>query len=259
MGHNLYRRLPRTPKWKKVIRLLEGGAGVPAIAAATIEASREGVEELGKDRGSIYAFWLLAQMPAAASSEDFPQRLQQINLPVSEHPSLFEIVAAFSRAVDIYVRDKANRTDFAEMVQMSATESLTEIGGRDSPTLFKIPASEVQKRLRDYTLSEQFGKLASKFFGRLLNRYVCTFLSTELPNHVGRGRRFSNWEEYSQFSDSIYTYTVKVSEQVEPLAADWYSRTSTNGGITEKKAGAFLQEAVKMISEEVGKGGGGAG
>ena len=259
MGHNLYRRLLRTPKWKKVIRLLEDGACIPAIAAATMDASRQGVEQLTKDRGSIYAFWLLTQLPAAAKAEDFPGQLQQIDLPISNQPSLFELVGAYSKAVDIYVRDKANRTDFVEMVQMSATESLTDIIGRDTPTLFKIPASEVQKRLRKYTASEYFGNLASKFFGKLLNRYIVSFLSAELPNHVGPGRRFANWEEYSRFTESIYVYTVKVSESVEPYAADWHSRTSTNGGITEKKVGAFLQKAVKIISEEVGKGGGGAG
>lgn len=255
MGHNLYRRLPLTADWKRVIRLLETGADVSLIVSATLYASREGVEELTKDRGSIYAFWLLTQMPGAASSENFPLRLQEINLSVSEHPSLFEIVGAFSRAVDTYVEEKGERSDFVEMVQMSAVESLTDIAGGDSPTLFKETTSKIQRRLQEYDSTEHFRDLAGEFFGRLINRYLDIFLSAELPNHVGENRRFANISEYTRFSESLYAFSRSASRTVEEFAGNWYSRTRFNGGITEKKAGDFLQQAMSMVTAELERGG----
>ncbi|MCK6619732.1 MAG: hypothetical protein L6Q94_04505 [Calditrichia bacterium] len=255
MGHNFHRNLPLYPKWKKVIRLLEEGAGIPEIAAATIDASREGVEELIKDRCSIYALWLLTQIPSAASSEDFPQRLQQLNLPVSEDPNLFDIMGAFSKAVDTYVEEKGEPSDFVEMVQMSAVESLTDIAGGDSPTLFQETTSKIQDRLKEYDSAEHFRDLAREFFGRLVNRYMDTFLSTELPNHVGENKRFANISEYTQFSESLYAYSRSASRKVEEFAGNWYSRTRFNGGITEKKAGDFLQEAMTMVTTELERGG----
>ena len=108
MGHIRLGTLPKTQKWKQVVSLIAGGADVEQIAAASADAAEHGLERASQDEGLAHAFWLLTQIPQAARQANFSDRLWELGLTVSSEPTLFEIVAAFTRAVDGHVRELAS-------------------------------------------------------------------------------------------------------------------------------------------------------
>src|SRR5271169_4103006 len=91
-------------KWKQVVSLVAGGANVEGIAAASADAAENGLERASQGEGLAHAFWLLSQIPQAARAGDFSERLAELGLQVSNEPTLLEIVAAFTRALDGNVR-----------------------------------------------------------------------------------------------------------------------------------------------------------
>ena len=133
MGHVRLGTLPKTQKWNQVVSLIARGAKVEGIAAASAEAAENGLERASRDEGLAHVFWLLTQIPEAARAGNFSERLAEVGLQVSNEPTLLEIVAAFTRAVDGHVRQGGKRTDLGEMAQLAGSETLASLVGRELP------------------------------------------------------------------------------------------------------------------------------
>jgi hypothetical protein len=186
MGHKRLGTLPKTKRWQQVIASLEGGESVAQVAAASSDAAEGALSRASSDPALIRAFWLLTQLPLAARETDFPDRLRELGLTVGSSPQLFEIIGAFSEAIDAHSRATHERSDLGEMAQLATTESLSAIVGRSLPGLFGPNAVEVQQTIGRLTTSNQFSDLARDFFARLTRRHLEYYLSRELSNHVGR-------------------------------------------------------------------------
>jgi hypothetical protein len=145
MGHTRLGRLPRTRKWQDVIGLVGAGFATADIAAATLDASKDGLEDAARDPALLHSFWLLTQIPLCARRADFVQELAKIGVSVANEPSLMELVGGLSDAVDAHVYRVGGRTDLGEMAQMV---------------------------------------VARDFFARLTERYLTYFLSRELSNEL---------------------------------------------------------------------------
>ncbi len=130
MGHIRLGALPKTKKWNQVVNLIASGADVDGIAAASADAAEHSLEQASKDDGLAHAFWLLTQIPLAARRSNFSERLWELGLNgLSTKPTLFEIVSAFTRAVDDHVSGRGQRSDLGEMAQHAAAETITSLAG----------------------------------------------------------------------------------------------------------------------------------
>jgi len=84
MGHTRLGRLARTRRWLQVIGLLQAGATAAQVARATMIAAEQGFTAAANDPGLQQAFWLLTQLPLAARSAQFVERLREAGLQVSD-------------------------------------------------------------------------------------------------------------------------------------------------------------------------------
>jgi len=109
----------------------------------------------------------LTQIPQAARQSDFADQLKRLGLEVSSKPTVLETIAAFTNAVDRYVRTRGTRSDLGEMAQHAAAETLTTLAGRELPSLFGPTAGDVQQAFAKLGSSDQFSILARDFFSRL--------------------------------------------------------------------------------------------
>ena len=185
MGHQRLGSLPTSKKWRHVVELISGGAQVGEVAAAASAAAELSMIAAANDPAVHTAFFLLTQIPLAARGERFVPELRALGLKLSDQPSLVEIVSALADAVDRHARRTGARTDFGEMVQLSAAESLNAIAGRELPSLFGTPPESVRNALGGLGTVKQFAVLARDFFSRLTRRHLDYYLSRELSKHVG--------------------------------------------------------------------------
>lgn len=254
MGHIRLGRLPRTANWNQVVSLIDSGASTAEVALAALEASRKGLQTASQDPTLVYSLWLLTQIPLAAKGRNFSEKLRQIGLEVSLQPTLMEVVGAFTDAVDAFTRRQGIRSDLGEMAQLAAVESLTKLVGGKTKTLFGATSEDVQRAVRSFSTAKGFSTLGRDFFSRFLGRYLTYFLSRELSNHVGRGQRFANIQEHSDFNQALDLYCRQAARIVQEFAGGWFSKTNYEGGIDLKKAGDFAFVALKKIRAELGKG-----
>jgi hypothetical protein len=254
LGHIRLGTLPKTQKWNQVVGLIAGGAELDGIAAASAEAAEYGLERASKDEGLAHAFWLLAQIPQAARRENFSERLGELGLHVSTQPTLLEIVAAFTRAVDGRVLEAGKRTDLGEMAQLAGSETLASLVGSELPSLFGPTATDVRLAVARFGSSDRFSILARDFFSRLTSRSLGYFLSRELSKHVGPNKRFAAVGEHSDFNAALDLHCREASRIIKEFSGGWYGKTlQQEKAITRDEARRFAHVAFKKLRAELRK------
>jgi hypothetical protein len=248
MGHIRLGRLPRTRKWLEVVGLLEARSATPEVAAATLEASKRGLNEAARDPALVQSFWLLTQLPLCARKPDFVRELGKLGVSVGTEPSVTELIGGLSDAVDTHVHRKGGRTDLGEMAQMGAVESLTRVLTQRTTSLFGSTPEDVRRELSHVGTPRNFSLLARDFFARLTERYLTYFLSRELSNQLG------SIHANRQFREGLSIHCRQASKIVEQFAADWFSKANYKGGITPKKAAGFIAHALTKLVAELQKG-----
>ena len=110
MGHVRLGVLPTSRKWRQVVHELRLGADVDTVAAAAADAAEAALHGASRDPAFLHAFWLLTQIPLAARGPAFADDLRSLGLEIPDRPSLMDVAAAYSGAVDRHVR-KTGRPD----------------------------------------------------------------------------------------------------------------------------------------------------
>ena len=255
MGHIRLGNLPRTRKWQQVVALIEGGAGTAQIANATITAAEQGIKLAAEDKGLVETIWLLTQLPLAAKSEDFGQALQRVGLDVSDSPGLMEVLGAFSDAIDKKLTNNGGRTDLGEMAQMAASETMTQIIGSRTQSLFGTTFDDVKNAFSKLATNKQFSIFARDFFARLTNKCLDYFVSKAVSHHVGKGKRFRTLSQQGEFTKGLGTHSREASKIIEEFSGGWFSKTNwEKKSISRIDAASFTHAAMKKIVAELKEG-----
>jgi hypothetical protein len=250
MGHQKLGSLPRSKRWDEVVGLLAAGAAGADVAAATSLAAENSMPDVSSDPAVRFGFWLLTQIPLAARDLDFAGALRRLDLPVSDSPSLEDVVAAASDAIDHEINRAGGRSDYGELAQLAFSESLYAIASREPDLLGESP-DRARAAISKLATSRAFASLARDFFSRLTRRHLAYFLSRELVNHTGPGHRFANLRQNAAFSEALDRHCREASRIIQEFSAEWFSKHVFEGGIDRDKAGRFVHVATKKIREEL--------
>jgi hypothetical protein len=260
MGHIRLGELPRTRKWDQVVALIAGGAHAPQVANATIRAAQSIFSRAIHDQGLVETLWLLFRLPMAARAADFTEALRECGLEITAAPGLMEVLAAFTGAVDARLFNNRGRTDLGEMAQMAAVETLADVLGPRTQSLFGTAAEDVRRSLAGLATPGQIGSLGRRFFARLVYKFLDFYLSRTLADHVGEGHRFATLAQVALFSQALETHCTEAAFIVEAFSGDWFAlhRWETGGDITRELAANFAHGAMRKLTDELKQGAQGA-
>ena len=251
MGHSRLGRIPTTRRWQEVIRLLALGEEVERVAAASSLAAEGSLPRLRNDPAFLSSFWLLIQIPRAARSEDFAGALRGLGLDVGPEPGLMDVASALTDAIDQRVRRSGHRSDFGEMAQLAAVETLTTLAGRHLPTLFGATPSDLKLALGKLATVDQFRGVARDFFGRLTRRCLDYYLSRALAHHVGPGKRFRSLADQSAFNGALDLHCREASRIIQEFSGDWLSKATFEDRLTPEQTSRFAAVAFRKIQKEL--------
>ena len=255
MGHNRLGGLPRTRKWLDVIELIDCGGSSAAVADATLDAAHDSFVAGAADPTLVHTVWLLTQLPDAARRDDFINRLKALGLDVPPDASPTDIATALGAAVNAEAHDRAApRSDLGEMARLAAVETLVGALRDPTPSLFGPESDAAQKALGRLATERQFGGLAQGFFARLTERLLTHFVSKELPQHTGPGRRFETLAEQRAFHDAVGLHARQAARIVEVFAGAWWSKARYEGDLTRDRTERFVAYAMKKMRDELRRG-----
>jgi hypothetical protein len=251
MGHQHLLKLPKTRAWKAVVALLIGGADVAALASATAAAANHSMIKAADDSTVRHSFYLLTQIPLAARSDDFAAGLRRLGMSVTDEPSLVEVGTAMMEAIDNYTEARGLRTDYGEIAQLAAVESLQAVAGKELFDLFGAEGIRVRSALFALADSHRFAGLARDFFSRLTRRHLAFYLSREMASHVGNGRRFPSLVDHERFEAALDLHCREASLIIKDFASGWFYNHCQLGSYDHNAAGNFVHVATKKIREEL--------
>lgn len=254
MGHIRLGVLPRSRKWTQVVELLLSGASDKQIAAASADAADTALSRASDDPVFREAVWYLVNLPLAARAPAYLAGLRELGLPVGEPPSLFGLTASIASALDDHARESGGRTDLGEMAQMALVESLVATIEPQLPSLFEPEPAELRRALGRLAGGDGFAGFARGFFGRLTQRCLDYYLSRELANHVGDGRRFATDADRRAFDAALALHCREASRIVEAYAGGWYGKTVWQSDELDRgAANRFARYAFRKIRDELGR------
>lgn len=252
MGHIRLGPLLATKRWREVIAALGGGDNVSEIAGSAALAAESGLKIAAVDPLVLYSLSLLAEIPLAARGPEFVQDLQALGLDIAGAPSLVELTAALSKAVDAKAFEIGERSDLGEIGQMAAIESVSRVVGAALPSLFEPTAEDVRHAVGRLASGNGFALLARCFFAELTERTLNFYLSRALPDHVGPTARFEDDAGRIRFSNDVARHCWEAAEIVETFSGGWYGKTVyQEGGLTPDKIKGFSAFALQKVRREL--------
>ena len=251
MGHVRLKTLPRTRQWEQVVELLEDGAPVEGIAAASADAADGALGAAAFDPALAHIVWLLTQVPAAARNGSYVRSLNSLGIQTAMAPSLLGLLAGLERAVDVQARQTGARTDLGEMAQLAAATSLTNAVGPELPSLFGTTAADVRSAIAKLGTRDRFAKLSRAFFADLMRRSLEYYLSRTYADHIGPVDRFATISDKEAFRRALEVHCFETALVVEEYSRRWFSKHTFADGISREDAGQFARRAFGKIRKEL--------
>ena len=253
MGHIRLGRLPKTKNWSQVVSLLDNHeSDVSDIAKQTLFAAKKAYRNFDSDPGVVYCYWLLTRLTWHARSDSFDKAIEEhLGINLSNQQSSLGVVSKISDHAAQQIKQMGKSTIFTDIAQLSMRQTLSEIIGEKTNTLFGSTSEDIHLAFRSLATKKQFALLSRRYFSTFLNRVIQFFINKEISNHVGGESRFKNIDEVSKFEDALSAYCYQSAKIVEDFAGGWYSKKNWQGDISQEDARKFVHVALRKFRDEL--------
>ncbi len=254
MGHIRLGTLPRSKKWREVVALLEAEAPLERIAEASADASERDLSRASADPQFQFVANLLVTLPLEARSPRFSDFLDRLGMDGGDLTSVTGLLSGLSRAIDGQAFDLGQGSDAGELAKSALLESLSVQLKDRLPSLFEPTPREIRQALAGFSSGQGFAVLARDFFARLTYRSLDYYLSRELANHTGPGRRFTSDAQRTAFQEALRQHTFETSRIVQEFAGGWYGKTVWRDQDLDQAAiNRFTRYAFTKLRKEFGR------
>jgi hypothetical protein len=254
MGHIRLGTLPQSKKWRDVIGLLDSAAPLEEIAETAARASEADLQRASNDPHFQFVARLLVQLPLIARAPGFETELAKLGLDRFTFDSVTGLLAGLNDAINREAFSQGISSDAGELARAALLECFSVQLQHKLPSLFEPSLQEIRKALASFASGQNFASLARDFFARLTYRSLDYFLSRELANHTGAGKRFADDAARTTFEHALSQHTFEASRIVEEFAGGWYGKTVwKEQSLTQAKINNFTQYAFKKMRSELGR------
>jgi hypothetical protein len=251
VGHQRLKSLPQSLWWDQVVELLDDGGTAIEVADATAQAIDDALAGAVRDPALTEAVLLLATLPGTARQADFQLALRSLGVNSPADPSLIQLLSVLDRTIDREARMRGNRTDFGEIAQLAAANSLTDALTPSLPTLFGTSAADVKAALVKLDTPDRFAKLFRAFFADLIQRSLEYYLSRTYSHFVGPGETFSSISQQEEFRRALAGHCYETALIVEQYSAAWFSKAKFEGGIDRSRASVLARTSLRKLRREL--------
>jgi hypothetical protein len=239
--------LPKTAKWRSVVDLLDAGRSVPEVVGAAVNAAEASIKRASTDPAFLSVVDALVMLPLVARGPGYHEFLAERGVSAQSLPDL---LIGLGRDFD---RTPA-MSDLGEMARLAYVTALgSELEAR-LPSLFEPSPADVRAALGHLASGQGFAGISRRFFAELTRRTLAYYLSRELAQHTGAGRRFTDDRQRVEFDRALSDHTWQASAIVSEFAAGWYGKTIWQGdGPTPEKIANFSAYAFKKLRDELAR------
>ena len=182
------------------------------IANATAKAAENSLASAASDPALRHAFWLLTQLPLAARSTDFAERLVELEIDAGTAPSASVACGRISSDRSMRAFGMPRSRPISARWRNSPPRRLLPqfwplicrgCSGRPART-FATRSVSWQRRIASRS------SLAN-FFARLANRNLEYFISRAIADHIGPGRGFRSLDDQAVFRQALAQHCYEAA------------------------------------------------
>lgn len=256
MGHIRLWGLPKTRRWREVINLLDSGEDVSNVAVASLRAAESGLSRVSSDPGLVQALYELFRLSEAASRKDSVSQLEGIGYTISSETSPLDLIAQLRARVEEGSFHSKDTSDVGEIALNALTEAVGKSFRSRGEDLFGGEYVDTISTLKKFATGKNFQIMMHEFYASFTHRYLSYYLSSELPQHIGAGRRFNNLAEEQDFEKAFDLYVRQSIRIVDEFTPGWFGKTRFEDKITPDNVRRYAHVAFKKIRSEFTRGGG---
>ncbi|WP_050927606.1 hypothetical protein [Aestuariivita boseongensis] len=254
MGHIRLGTLPQSKKWREVVALLNSDAPLEQIAQAAADASERDLKRASDDPVFQHVSNLLVTLPLQARSPSFLEFVAGLGLSEENLTSVTGLLAGLNSSIDAQAYELGRASDAGDIAKAALLETLSVQLNDRLPSLFDPTPAEVRRALAGFSSGPGFAVLARDFFARLTYRSLDYYLSRELANHTGAGKRFASDAERVAFQQALRQHAFEASRIVQEFAGGWYGKTVWNEQSLDQDAiNKFTRYAFTKMRRELGR------
>lgn len=167
--------------------------------------------------------------------------------------SVTGLLAGLETAIDRLGFEAVGASDAGELAKSALLETFSVQLRDQLPSLFEPTPKEIRAAPGKLASGDRFAILARDFFARLTYRSLDYYLSRELANHTGRGKRFASDAERVAFQQALAQHTFEASLIVQVYSGGWYGKTVwQKQALDQASIDRFTQYAFKKMKSELG-------
>jgi hypothetical protein len=255
LGHRRIGFLPKSQKWREIVRQIGdfeiGEASVDAIVRQTTEGVRQTFDDVDTERNLQRAFHFIVAIAVAAREDNPAASLKQIGIqssldisPIGLADSFRKWMSPFPTSEEKGIVERAALDSIGEWLQVEAAKTEGGLFGAESRTTFQL--------LQRASDGAGFCELSRVFFGRFTHGFLTYFLdreaSTAIPDPLRRNA-FAN--AIQRHVDMVSRHAFETAKLTQSFAAGWFNKNAADAFPSTPAVRGFVRHALGKLREEL--------
>lgn len=254
MGHERLGLLPKTRKWRDVVRDIAGvyasDTEVSDIVRKTTQNILSRFRNLDRDEGVVASFKFLVALSVASRGEDPRDELLLlgIRLPANVTP------LSLAKALQDWMSTRKGSFEYRQLAFSAGTDAIAIWSDRNRPRQRRL--FDTYERPFDVWSKAASGagfcELARLFFAKLTERYLNYFLEREASANLrSLEDRDKFRDETREHVDQVSKHAFETARITQSFAAGWFNKNAREGMPSDEQIQGFLYHAFGKLREEL--------
>ncbi len=253
MGHTRLGTIPKSRKWRDVIRLLDGmpphsvgvaPSYVEELAARIATAADAGFRDSAADPVVSSTYLALVTFAKTSRGDLGPPAPSS-----TQSGGYLELVQTFRRLLD---QATSQSTDLGEIAKRAATRAVAAELRPTQEALFAGTAESIGLAMQRMRSSRGIGRLSQRFFGYFAAGYIGFFVS-RMPTLLPVRSDLGTPHAMQAFSKALEEHCLESARIVREFSSDWTSKTIFARELDGASTTRFLHVAFRKLRTELQK------
>lgn len=254
MGHERIGYLPRTKRWREIVKNIGSFSSVnnniDEITLQTIRNVRQRFDTIKQDSGVIAALKYLVVLANSGKSKHPDQLFEEHDISLNKNYNLIDL----ANSISSFIAKNKSSSEYSTIATQSMIDTVSkwyQVHSMQQLIYFddNNKSNEIWKKASS---GNGFCELSRIFFAKFTERYLRYFLEREAAYKIDNlfdRNQFNN--RLSEHIDDISKHAFETSKITQSFAAGWYNNNCSIDIPTEEAIKGFISFSFQKINSEL--------
>lgn len=254
MGHKRLGVLPKSKKWRDIVRAIEactsGKVPVEEVAKNTLSNVRNLYNELEKDPSVKASLSFLVEFSYAFKTQNPGKYLVENGILPTDNLSPMSLAVA----INYYKQESFHSKEYQSIAKQATIDALNHWyhSNIDHGKNFFSAEIKPENVFAKAASGGGFSEISRLFFAKFTERYLKYFLEREAAPRIKDINLINNFSEAIEtFTDEVSKHAYQTSKITQSYAAGWYNKHSKENKPSGKDINKLIRNTFKKMRSEI--------